>query len=54
MTRTAPPMTVARLLERAAIAAHEAEIWAATNPGLAALRRRDARVLVEMARRAKA
>ena len=45
-------MSAAFLLERAAVAAHEAEQWERSNPGLARLRRRDARSLVEMARRA--
>lgn len=38
------------LLERACRAAYEAEIWEKTNPGLARLRRRDARALTAMAR----
>jgi len=42
------------LLERAAQAAHDAEQWAATNPGLARLRRRDARTLVAWAARTTA
>lgn len=38
------------LLERACRAAYEAETWATTNPGLAAIRRRDALALTAMAR----
>lgn len=38
------------LLARAARAAYDAECWATTNPGLARLRRRDARALTAMAR----
>jgi len=42
------------LLERAAAAAFDAEQWHHTNPGLARLRRRDARTLVAWAARTTA
>lgn len=48
------PTTRSALLEAAALAAHQAEQWAATNPGLARLRRRDARTLVAWAARTTA
>lgn len=48
------PMTRSAFLAAAAVAAHEAEQWAATNPGLARLRRRDALALVAFAARTPA
>ena len=55
-TRTPAPLapSVALLIERALLAAHEAETWDRHSPMLAALRRRDALALVQMAAREKA
>lgn len=39
----------AALMAAACVAAHEAEQWAASNPGLARLRRRDALALIRFA-----
>lgn len=54
--RTPAPLapSVALLIERALLAAHEAETWATSSPMIAALRRRDAQALVIMAAREKA
>lgn len=54
--RTPAPLapSVALLIERALLAAHEAETWDRSSPMLAALRRRDAQALVMMAAREKA
>jgi hypothetical protein len=43
-------MSKAYLLHRASVAASEAAAWAKSNPGLAALRRRDAATLTRLAK----